>query len=296
MIIYVLIVIAMALPKLKITAYGINPNYIAKNSTNAIKGFFILLIFASHFCNPISNMLSAPLDAAYWRLRVFLGQMVVAMFLFYSGYGIFMSASEKGHQYINGFVKRRILPILLVYDLSQIIFFAIQTALGKNYSLSDFFLSLIAWKSFGNDNWYIFVIITLYFSALIVMKCFEDKSRRVVALTILCVFLIEFFITAGKGKNWYNTIMCFPLGAAFCVAKPTMDQFLAKGCNYFVAFITILAGFLLSHRFWYVNIAIYELTAMLFALLTVLITMKVDIRSPFLQYCGKHLQGLFLIH
>ena len=35
---------------------------------------------------------------------------------------------------------------------------------------------------------------------------------------------------------------------------------------------------------------------MLFSLLIVVATMKIDVRSPILQYCGKHLQGLFLIH
>lgn len=35
---------------------------------------------------------------------------------------------------------------------------------------------------------------------------------------------------------------------------------------------------------------------LLFALCIVLFTMKFKVNSPILRYCGRHLQGLFLLH
>lgn len=296
MIIYILVIAVLALPGLKIQIKGIHSSYISKESANAIKGIFILLIFASHFCNPISKTLTAPLDAAYWKVRVFLGQLVVTMFLFYSGYGIMKSVTEKGKEYIDGFIRRRILPVLLVYDVSQLVFFVIQTSLGKKYGLTDFVLSMIAWKSFGNDNWYIFVILCLYLSTWGAVKLFKGRLRRSAVIVFLTVFLILLLKMAGKGTYWYNTMMCYPLGTMYYTVKPLAEEYLKKGAGYCMVFAGLFVAFLFLHKLWLKNLLFYELTAMVFAMLVVLITMKVSINSPFLRYCGDHLQGLFLIH
>ena len=63
-----------------------NDKYLDKNYTNIIKGFFLLFVFTSHLTQyklPFSNEWY---DTIGLKFNAKLGQLMVTMFLFYSGY------------------------------------------------------------------------------------------------------------------------------------------------------------------------------------------------------------------
>lgn len=295
MIVYILIILILIFSKSHIELSGINQEYISKDTTDAIKGIFILLIFASHFSYYIPSYTNLP-DILYWNIRVYLGQCVVAMFLFYSGYGVMKSAANKGKEYVDNFPKKRILKTLLIYDFSQIIFFIMQTMLGKKYMLKQCVLSLLAWTSLGNDNWYIFIILFLYLITYLALKKIKSPFWQTIFIGIGSIILIQVLMNAEKGRYWYNSIFCFTAGAAWSLAGQRVEKFLAKNKNYTLILFLLIMAFVGLHKIWDKHVVIYEMVVVLFALIIVLLSMKISIHNEFLKYCGKHLQGLFLLH
>ena len=75
-----------------------NPEYISMKQTNIIRGFFLLLVFMIHFCLYIQ--MNGPTDRIFQFWRPHSGQLVVTLFLLYSGYGVFVSIMKKGTPYV----------------------------------------------------------------------------------------------------------------------------------------------------------------------------------------------------
>ena len=128
--------------------------------TQTIKGIFVITIFFSHFCSYVvfDKWFDIPLrDYCRW-----FGQLMVAPFLFYSGYGIFESVKLKGLDYVRFFPKKRILKTLLHFDLAVVLFLVLDVYIQKKVSVSNFMFALIGWESIGNSNWFVFAILCLY--------------------------------------------------------------------------------------------------------------------------------------
>lgn len=166
-----------------------------------------------------------PLDTLYWRVRVFLGQGVVTCFLFYSGYGIATAIKKRGDDYVRAMPRRRILPTLFVYDCSQIIFLMVQLSLGKSYSAKDYVLSFLSIKSFGNDNWYIFVILGLYLITWLVLRGRELNkvtAARVSVCALAFCFSCGAHLQGGIGTTLFFAIL-WGYGTAYIRIKSTVS-------------------------------------------------------------------------
>lgn len=293
MLLYVILIILLYQQDAK--PRGFAPDYLSKDSTDAVRGLFILLIFASHFIFYVDPY-TATLDTLYLDVRTFLGQGVVTCFFFYSGYGIATAARSKGTEYVRSMPHRRILPTLLIYDCSQILFLILQLFLGQTYTGKDFISSMLAWTSFGNDNWYIFVILGLYLITWLVLRGRELDKVTAARISVGALAFLLFLWCADKGSWWFNTLLCYPLGMWFCIYKDQLDCFLSKASHYWPTALVLVAVFILTHHVWSRSMLFYILTMMLFPLCVVFLTMKLPSKNPILIYCGRHLQGLFLLH
>lgn len=132
-----------------------NDGYLDKGTTAIVNGLFIILVFLSHFAQ------YAP-DYIVNYIGRYLGQLIVVMFLFYSGYGCAVQYLKKGEAYLRGFPRKRLLATLLNFDVAVLAFWVTGLLLGKEFPLRQVALSLTGWESLGNDNWYIFVILLCY--------------------------------------------------------------------------------------------------------------------------------------
>ena len=139
-----------------------------RDRTNAIKGVCIFLVFCRHIAGylPVGCAATTGLDAriagVFNRMS---GQLIVVMFLFYSGYGIAKAISERGSDYLAAFPKRRILNTLLNFDVAVLVFAGVSMLLGMNLTFCQIAKALLGWESVGNSNWYIFVIVLCYGAA-----------------------------------------------------------------------------------------------------------------------------------
>lgn len=76
--------------------------------TTCVNGIFVLLVFLSHFCQYMDTS-ALPFFQPYLLLRSILGQLIVAPFLFYSGYGVSEQIKKRGIEYVNAIPKSRML-------------------------------------------------------------------------------------------------------------------------------------------------------------------------------------------
>lgn len=70
-------------------------NYLSFECTNVIKGVFLILVFLSHFTLYGFEWSTEWYDIGGLWIRSHMGQLIVCMFLFYSGYGIMESFKTK---------------------------------------------------------------------------------------------------------------------------------------------------------------------------------------------------------
>ena len=93
-----------------------------RNCTESIKGIFIIIVFYSHilpFLEEAGVEYSPVLDIPSNTLIHRIGQLMVVMFLFYSGYGVMESIMKKGNEYVRAIPVKRVLPAVVLRPLNM---------------------------------------------------------------------------------------------------------------------------------------------------------------------------------
>lgn len=297
MILYVAAIALLALQGMKLRLWSFNEDYLSKEGTDAIRGIFILLIFASHFAQYVPRPILW-VDVAYARLRAALGQAVVTCFLFYSGYGVALSVDKKGMGYVRAMPRRRILSTLLTYDCAVLLYLIQQMCAGKYYSVPRVLAALMAWNGVGNSDWYIFAILCCYTVTWLVLRWRPGSGMNkgaALGITTGCLWVVLLLISSGKATWWYDTLFCYPLGVWYYLYKDKVERIMKRNTCYYPVLFLVLAAYALVHKVWEDSLFLYSLTMLLFALSVVFLTMKFELHNRFLIYCGRHLTGLYLL-
>lgn len=282
-------------------AGAFHEGYISREGTTPVKGIFTILIIFSHYIQYIAT--DGAYDGAYMALRSHLNQAVVVMFLFYSGYGMMESIAKKGFAYVNGIPAKRFLPVLLRFDGIVLIYFALQLFMGRNYGLDRLPAALVGWDGFGNSNWYVFGVLGEYllmFLAFLGMARWNKGGSKFVYAAVFTALTAAFALViraTGRDDYWYNTLMMFPLGVWFSLLRRPLEGLAMR--NDMLYALACLAAALLyiwsfDHR-WGSGLKGYTLWATMFAVVTVLLTMKVSFDSPVLKWFGDHVFSVYML-
>ena len=268
-------------------------SYSSVSQTRSIKGVFVITVFFYHFTSYVH------LESWYdLPLRFYcscFGQLMVAPFFFYSGYGIFESIKTKGHGYIQTFPKNRILKTLLHFDFAVCLFLLLDLLIGERVSISRFVLSLTAWDSIGNSNWFIFAILCAYVSVYAAMIFFGENLSvsflLVTALLLVYVAVISHF----KGLTWYDTILAFPLGCLLSLHKAKFESIMQRKriapigaligiCILSVTQCGILHGFLKS-----------QIALLAFLSLIVFLSLRIRFENRILNWFGTQVFWIYIL-
>lgn len=292
MIVLLIILALICIWRLDISGY--HEDYMVPKYTTAIKGIFTVLIFYSHIRGYLS-LSDHWSNSLYSTVFDYLGQLIVVMFFFYSGFGVWESQKKKS-DYANTFFKRRILKTLLHFDIAILLFIVVQVFLPIHYTTKDYLLCWIGWTSVGNSNWFIFVILGLYLIALLSLffqKNFGQGGILLTAVLSAC-FWIWLRIIMRQPNWWVDTLAAFPLGMAFSQYKPALDQWLEKKSYHPVLAVLLSAiAFLIAYKL--VKIDIYGGVSCLFCSLTALFSSFVKIGNPILDWLGKNAFTIYII-
>lgn len=270
-------------------------DYVGRAQTTAIKGIFSLLIVFSHM-NSYLHMTSA-WDRLYVYLINLVDQLMVTMFLFYSGYGVLESYRTKS-DYVNTFFRKRFFKVLLHFDLAVGLFAVLNLILGISYPLKEYLLCWTAWGSIGNSNWFIFDTLVFYLLTLFCMQfCRKVKAGEKVLCTMVTVLCLIFWYglksIRGTERWWYDTIFCYPAGMWYSTFKRRIDSVARKTFVWVIGLLLLLGSFVFLYMRG--DVVSYSICAAVFCVLVVWITMKVKLDNPVLQWLGVHSFSIYIL-
>lgn len=287
-----LLVLALIGAKFSFKSFN-TKEYMSMDSTNAVRGVFIMLIFLSHLMQ--YYVYTQELDVLGGNISKHLGQMIVVMFMFYSGYGIGESVKRKGSSYIKSFPVNRVLKTWLHFAIGIFIYFILSLILGIKYPASRIALAFIGWTSIGNSNWYIFAVVILYIITWVAFMIFRknEKAAAAVVTALTVVYIVVMYFV--KEYWWFDTVLCYAAGLWYSLLKVHIEKVLAKyNIVWLVVTVASAVGWWFSHTCRTVP-AMRILEAVLFALFVVALSLKVSLRSKPLIWLGKHTFEIYIL-
>lgn len=270
-------------------------SYNSMPQTQAIKGFFVVTIFFSHFCSYIQ--FEQWYDKILQEYCQFLGQLMVAPFLFYSGYGIFESVKKKGLAYIKDFPKKRILKTLLHFDFAVILFLLLDFIIDRSVSIVEFLYALIAWESIGNSNWFVFAILCEYVFVFIGLAIFKANLKRILIFVFAMSLAYIALVSRLKGSYyWFDTVIAFPLGCFMSLYKVHLENLMRK--RMFAtggAIISLLLFILAKTGFIPIYFLNTQLALVAFCSVIVFFSLHVRVNSSVLIWFGSFVFEIYIL-
>lgn len=272
-------------------------DYMSVQKTLPIKGIFILIVFFSHFNSYVDFTLKS--DSIYaWAVKT-IGQWMVTLFMFYSGYGVMEQIKKKGRGYISSIPTKRVSNLLFKFDTAVLIFVLIKLILGEKIRLGKLALSFIGWESMGNSNWYIFDILLLYVVSYFAFCLIRDEKKYIYGafgVFVFCLCYIVFLMKTGiKDYWWYDTALCYPLGMLWSLKRDKIEGLIAKNPLVYAFTVSVLLALSLVTKKYDGNGIINIASMIVFTFFVVAVTMRVSIGNKALSWCGKYLFEIYIL-
>lgn len=276
------------------TSYSID--FFSVDQTNVIKGIAIFFVFFNHLINGYLlhavDSLTLPLDGLFVFVDEQLTQLMVGLFLFMSGYGVYESFKRKGWKYIQSIPKKRIANTIINFDIAVLIYLVVAILIGTRYDIKQIALSFFAWESVGNSNWYIFAILYCYIITYISFNILKNRSSNIIMVIVLSFVYILLMSIMKEGQTWwYSTILCYSFGLLYSKNKNNIDVKINN--KYWVSLICCAVVFCVTYLFSG-NFYFHNISACFYCLLWVIVSMKISINSKMLKWCGENLFPLYI--
>ena len=226
-----------------------NEEYTSREQTKILTGIMALGVAFHH----LAQKTCAPWISAarIHGLDFFLdlGYLFVSVFLFCSGLGLYRSLHSKPG-YLKGFFRRRILPVVIAFYLSEFIYTAVRLLMGQRMKAADILWYLSGLHMSNTYSWYVIVIPFFY---LAFWAAFRFCRREGAAIALVFVFTLAYTVLGAlidhqdvwwmRGEWWYNSIILFPMGLLFGRFEKPVTRFFRKG--YWVWLLLTFAGVIL---------------------------------------------------
>ena len=236
-----------------------NEEYTSLKQTKILQGITALGIALHHMaqktCAPWH-----PTAFTVHGLDVFVpvGYLFVAVFLFCSGLGLYKSFKTKP-DYLKGFFRRRILPIIIAFYLSEFIYTGIRLIMGERMNLITILWYLSGLHMANFNAWYAVVIVFFYLAFGAAFRFCRHEGTAIfwifvftLAYTVLGAFIDHQNDWWMRGEWWYNSIFLFPLGLLFGKFEKQVTRFLRKG-YWFWLLLSFAGIFLLFQQSEWLN-------------------------------------------
>jgi len=268
-------------------------DYMDPSATRTIQGVFVVLVFIRHFMQYASY--DGYMEKIIRYPNGYLAQLIVVPFLFYTGYGTMASIRHKGRDYVKRIPYDKFLKLLLRFDCCLLLFLSYSIWAGKNYDTGRILLSFTTWRSIGNSNWYVALILVFYIAVYLSFRWIRSPRISVLLVTALLLGYM-FLIKDVKNGYWYNTLLVLPLGMGFCLVKERVDAWLARRAFAYPVAVCVLSMAVVGLQpFSKAYVWAYLLWGCAFALLMVLATMKLRLRNAFFDFLGSHVFSLYIL-
>lgn len=271
-------------------------DYIDLKNTFSVKGIFVWIIFFRHYIQYYKRKNRF----TYEIIISCLGQKIVSMFLFYSGYGIYESIQKKGNNYSKSLLTKSLI-IFIKSELIILIFVLRYIIYKKEITLKKYILTAFFYSSIGNSNWFAYTIILFYiysFLSFIFIKNKKYNYLGIIFITILCYLHGNFtyFYYLKRKRFGIDNILPFILGFCYSGIRKYTDKYIMK---YDSSFFLILSSFSLIFCYFYINkdisISMHIFMNGTFCIIVILLNMKVKFDNEFLKFLNIHSYSIYLL-
>ena len=196
----------------------------SKEETLPVRGVLALLVIICHICAArpeIGNFA--------WELGLYIGGPAVGLFFFMSGYGLTVSAKNKGQKYVTSFLRKDLRklvpPLLLVALLSLAIFWPIKgqsyigelTRGGRLYPPTDY-------------SWFVYVLLIFYVAFYVVYRFLRKTPQaiRLAALLLVTGALYWYLREKEYEDFWYRSLFAFNVGNLYASYKTLVKAYITR--------------------------------------------------------------------
>ncbi|WP_042271337.1 acyltransferase family protein [[Clostridium] dakarense] len=265
-----------------------NTDALSKHMCNSIKGIAAISVVLHH----ISQRLSYVKFLEPFR---YVGYLAVALFFFYSGYGMMKSFESKAN-YLKNFWTKRIPKVVLPFIFANILFVIVYSFFNKAvYSPKDTVYFILGIKLIDGFKWYILAIITFYIGFYFSFKYLKG-NKSMVGMFLVITGYCYVNHKLGNGEWWYNSVYCFLMGLLYGRYSEIIINFIKK--RYLTVLLVLSVLFSIYHEDAIFNLGIVttNLAAIFFVVLCVCICMKFSIGNEITIFLGSISYEIYLMH
>jgi len=289
-------------------------DFLSLDNAKSIQGFVILVIILHHLSQDPAKVA----DLSFWAN---VGVLCVGIFFFYSGYGVIKSLQTK-ENYLKGFLKKRLLVVLIPFFLINFIYLIAGMISGAKYAPQEILLYLTGMQLINSHAWYIIAIVIFYLAFYLLFKLIKKKSIAFIGMAIFSSIYIVVSLSLGhgewwlQGEWWFNTSFLFFLGMLIGEYETQTVAFARK--FYWVLLPVCIAAFILvfmrslymldTYSYWaeykggsgiperWICLAWQLPAVILFVAVLLLVLIKLQLKNVILKFLGSICLEIYLIH
>lgn len=194
-----------------------NDEYLSLSQMKFLQGYIALCIMLHHIGQDLCPNWKVNYKT-YGGLELFvpIGFLLVAVFMFCSGYGLYVSYEKKANYLDNHYFRNRILPLVIGFYVSGWIFFIARIIMGEKMDSWKIFCYI---SGIGLPNLYAWFAVIMPLLYLFFYLAFKFCGRFKIPVVIILVFIYMFIGTCidhndylMRGEWWYNCVHLFWIG------------------------------------------------------------------------------------
>lgn len=266
--------------------------YLSKEYTNCLRGIFAILVMIHHL-DQYSGLFKGSQVEYIFSLS---GSLSVAIFFFYSGYGLMFSAGKK--DYIKNFFRNRFLPLYCFYCILIVLYSILTLLLEKNISAKLVVQSFFYGGTVVNNGWYLQATFIIYILYLAVFKIFKSPKMQILSLGMSIFAYCGFCFIFDMGTWWYQTILCVILGMIYFYKKEKIDALLLRySWIFFLLSSALFVLFVILSNISPIFHVVYSLFfACTIIFLSYILCDTPVINNSFFALCGKYSLEIYVTH
>lgn len=277
----------ISIKEIKIFTSDISLDYLSKKNSESIKAICAISVMLHHITNEIY---CGPVLFTFQMI----GYLMVAVFFFYSGYGLIYSLENK-ENYMKHFFKSRISRLVIPYAVSLIIYTTVKS-IFDGFNILTVINSYINGEPIVSNSWFIITLLILYLLFWFSFGIIKNKRASWIVFTALFAVLCLNF----KFAYWSPTIICFLVGMIWSSKKETIDEQLLKyNIQYiFILLICFSVFFILRSKFnsFIFDVLCRVLCSVFFSSLIICLQTRFSIGNRMLKFISKISLEIYLYH
>ena len=255
-----------------------------------IRGIMALMVILHHLAQRTSagSLMRPYADIGYWP---------VATFFFLSGYGI-MKKSMASPDYRRRFLRRRLGAVLIPSLPVMAVYVGIHTVIQPPAPAWDWINGVI-----GEANaWFIVNLLLFYIAFLAIMRLNLRPAAMVAFMTIFCTGYTALCVSLSCGDWWYKSSPAFILGMAWAVWGDSCLPFIRRR-YWFLLLLSVTLCWIIHCNIWplawHLPLQAFipsAFSASLFVFSVLLLSMKLRVGNPVLNYLGMISYDVYILH